>query len=275
MSDFSTAEKCNKILCAMATARRKIGPIQRDATDLETKRTYSSLCGVLEAVGDVLDGEGIFAQPYPLNEGDRHGVAIRFYHRKSMQWLEYRVLIPTRPDATPSEVAGALTTARRAVYVTALDLRMQEMEGRAPTKPEGETDQSPWATGVPPTSRATPTAGTSHVATPSGKPAGVAAGQPTAPVVSAPGIPAGRQAPSQELFQRAVQLQQQLRNKIGESETTALLQVDLGTRFMSGADARRITVFCEHALKLLEELPPAPAPAGGSASGAQAAPQAA
>jgi len=227
MSDLRSSDSNAKILKAMAAVRRQIAPIVKDQTDPTTRRAYASLPAIIDGIDPIMLEHGICPQPYPVSEGDRHGAAIRFYH-KSQEWLEFRMLYPLGPTPAMQDVSTAVTYARRAIYTCVFDLRIADLE---PTQVAGGAGGESAVAGGPE----------------------VAARQSQA-----------RIQPTAELINRAKDVERRLRETVGDQQATNMVIAEVGSKFLSNADARRIESFIAkgeaHLAKIRErgDAPPGP-----------------
>ncbi len=205
MSDFRSSDSNAKVLKAMAAVRRQIAPIVKDQTDPTTRRAYASLPAIIDGIDPILLENGICPQPYPISEGDRHGAAIRFYH-KSQEWLEFRMLYPLGPTPAMQDVSAAVTYARRAIYTCVFDLRIADLE---------------------------PTLGA----------IGMGGDQPAASAEAPARQSQARTQPTAELINRAKDVERRLREVVGEQQASNMVIAEVGTKFLSNGDGRRIESF--------------------------------
>lgn len=227
MSDFRSSDSNTKVLKAMTAVRRQIAPIVKDQTDPTTRRAYASLPAIIDGIDPIMLEHGICPQPYPVSEGDRHGAAIRFYH-KSQEWLEFRMLYPLGPTPAMQDVSAAVTYARRAIYTCVFDLRIADLE---PT----------------------------HVAGGPGGEQPVAAGPEASARQGQARIP-----PTAELINRAKDVERRLREVVGDQQASTMVIAEIGTKFLSNGDGRRIESFIAKGEALLvkergrSDAPPGP-----------------
>lgn len=126
MSAFLTSEKNLEILGKLEDVRHSLKKINRDA-QAEDGYAYASLAQIIDSCASALRKAKIIVQPFPVHAAGQAGAGIRFIDRASGEWLEATMVFSVPPDNCAIALA-AVTNARRAIYLSVLNLRMEEAE---------------------------------------------------------------------------------------------------------------------------------------------------
>lgn len=126
------SEQVDRLLPALAAIQNRV-EVKKNAVNPHHKNKYANIEAIIDACSPELEKQGLMFMQTLDDEGIEPGqvlIITRIIHIETNQWVESRLKI-TAKAATPQDLGGAVTYARRYSLVTILGLTPEDDDANA------------------------------------------------------------------------------------------------------------------------------------------------
>jgi hypothetical protein len=121
------------IYTALLAFQKEMGPVHKDGRG--NYGSYPTLDGVIEAVGEKLNDQGIvYTQPLVMIDGEQH-IKTMLVHAESQSSVDSFYKVVCKDPSDPQKVGGGITYGRRYQLLALLGLAPEDDDGNAASQP--------------------------------------------------------------------------------------------------------------------------------------------
>jgi hypothetical protein len=137
---FKTSESRKNLFSALLRAKKNFDPVIKDSTNPYFKSKYESLNGVLDAVENALNDEGVILLQPSSTDGTSNFITTRLEHVETGEFTDSTLKL--EKTSNMQEVGAATTYGRRQTLKGLLGLKAEDDDGNAASGKRVETPKT-------------------------------------------------------------------------------------------------------------------------------------